>query len=71
MNRNATRDPVETMTQAWRRLGLIERHDKFSRVAYTSCVKRTVDKLLKERFITQKTVKFYMDQAATLQFPSE
>ena len=71
MNRNATRDPVETMTQAWRRLGLIGPHDKFSRAAYTACVQRTVDKLLKERFITQKTAKFYMERAATLEFPSE
>jgi hypothetical protein len=71
MNRNATRDPVETMTQAWRRLGLIGRHDKFSRAAYTQCVQKAVEKLLSERFITSKTARFYADQAATIQFPSE
>ncbi len=71
MNRNATRDAVESMTEAWQRLGLISPDSKFSRSAYTACVQKSVNALAKEKFISPKTVKLYMDQAATIQFPSE
>ena len=70
MNRNGYRDFKETMTQAWRRLGLIKPTETFGRAAYTACVQKAVDKLLADRIITSKTAEFYKEDAATTRFPS-
>jgi hypothetical protein len=70
MNRNGYRDFKETMTQAWRRLGLIKPTETFNRAAYTTCVQKAVDKLLADRLITAKTAEFYKEDAATTRFPS-
>jgi hypothetical protein len=71
MNRNGYRDFRETMTQAWRRLGLIHQNETFSRAHYTACIQKAVDKLLAEKFILPRTAQFYLDQGKTMVFPSE
>ncbi len=70
MNRNGYRDFRETMTAAWRRLGLLKHTETFSRDKYVACVQAAVDKLVAEKFISLKTAKLYLDQAATMRFPS-
>lgn len=70
MNRNGARDFRETMTQAWRRLGLIRPNETFGRDKYAACVQQAVDKLLAEKFILPRTAQFYLDQAKTMSFPS-
>jgi hypothetical protein len=70
MNRNGARDFRETMTQAWRRLGLIRPGETFSREKYAACIQQAVDKLLAEKFILPRTAQFYLDQAKTMTFPS-
>lgn len=70
MNRNGYRDFKETMTEAWRRLGLIQHNETFSRAKYTACVQKAVDKLAADKLILSETAKFYMEQAATTTFPS-
>ena len=70
MNRNGYRDFRETVTQAWRRLGLLQRNETFSREKYTACVQKAVNKLLADKLITARTAKFYADQAANTSFPS-
>jgi hypothetical protein len=71
MNNNTYRDRIETMTEAWRRLGLILQSETFTRAAYQACVRKSVDGLLKDRFISSKTAKWYTDQAAIVEFPSK
>ena len=70
MNHNGYRDFRETMTEAWRRLGLIKPNETFNRAAYTTCVQKAVDKLLADKIITPKTAEFYKEDAATTKFPS-
>jgi hypothetical protein len=71
MNNNTYRDHIETMTEAWKRLGLIKPSETFSRAAFQSCVQASADKLLKDRFLTPKVAKWYVDQAALVEFPSK
>jgi hypothetical protein len=71
MNRNGYRDFRETMTQAWRRLGLIRHNETFSRAHYAACIQKAVDKLLAERFILPRTAQFYLDQGKSMVFPSQ
>lgn len=70
MNRNNYRDFRETMTQAWRRLGLIKHNETFSRDKYVACVQKSVDTLVAEKFILPRTARFYVEQAKTESFPS-
>ena len=70
MNRNGYRDFRGTVTQAWRRRGLLRPNETFSRAKYTVCVRAAADKLLAEKFISQKTANFYTEQATTASFPS-
>ena len=69
MNRNGYRDFRETVTQAWRRLGLLQHHEAFSRSKYTSCVQAAVETLRAEKFLSPKTAQFYVERAATLALP--
>lgn len=71
MNRNGHRDFRETMTEAWRRLGLIRPNETFSRAHYTACIQKAVDKLLAEKLILPRTAQFYLDQGKSMVFPSQ
>ncbi len=70
MNRNGYRDFKETMTEAWRRLGLIAPTETFGRAKYTACVQKAVDKLVADKLITAETAKFYTEDAGSTRFPS-
>ncbi len=63
MNRNGYRDFRETVTEAWRRLGLLELNENFSRERYVSCVEESVGKLTGGGFISSKVGDFYIEQA--------
>jgi hypothetical protein len=71
LNHNGIRDFVETMTQAWRRIGYLKPNEKFNRERYETCVKNTVDKLVAEKFFKPRTADFYNAQAKTITFPSD
>ena len=43
MNRNGVWDYRETPTQAWRRLGLLQKHEELTRDTYVACVQRAAE----------------------------
>ena len=63
MNRNGVWDYRETPTQAWRRLGLLEKTEQLTRAKYVSCVQRAAEQLRKEGFFSDKTAAWYVEQA--------
>jgi len=63
MNRNGVWDYRETPTQAWRRLGLLEKTEPLTRDKYVSCVQRAAEQLRKEGFFSDKTAARYVEQA--------
>ena len=65
MNRNGVWDYRETPTQAWRRLGLLQKNEELTRDAYVGCVQRAADLLRKEGFFSDKTAASYVEQAKT------
>jgi hypothetical protein len=70
MNRSGSRDKRETMTEAWRRLDLLEPDETFSRGKYVACVQRTVEALKKGNLLTEKGAALYLEEARVKQFPS-
>jgi len=71
MNGDGKRSPRETMTQAWRRLGLLKPGETFSREKYVACVQDSVSKLRKEGFLTEKGAQAYLQEAPQKDFPSQ
>jgi len=69
MNRNGFRDYRESVTQAWRRLGLLKPAESFSRARYVGCVLGVVTRLTGERFISEKIGRFYVEQARSGPWP--
>ena len=69
MNLNRTRDYRETVTQAWRRMGLLEPSEPFNRERYVGCVEAAVEKLSEEGFLTKKVADDYVEQARTVKLP--
>ncbi len=65
MNRNGVWDYRETPTQAWRRLGLLQKHEELTRDTYVACVQRAAEQLRNEGFFSDKTAASYVDQAKT------
>jgi len=65
MNRNGVWDYRETPTQAWRRLGLLQKTEELTRDKYVACVQRAADQLRKEGFFSDKTAAAYVEQAKT------
>jgi hypothetical protein len=65
MNRNGVWDERETPTQAWRRLGLLQKSEELTRDKYVACVQRAADQLRKEGFFSDTTAATYVDQAKT------
>ena len=70
MNGSGGRDKPETMTEAWRRLGLLKPDETFSREKYVACVQRTVEALQKEKHLTETGAALYLEEAKVMQFPS-
>jgi alpha/beta hydrolase family protein len=65
MNRNGVWDGRETPTQAWRRLGLLQRNEDLTREKYVACVQRSAERLRAEGFFSDKTAATYAEQAKT------
>lgn len=71
MNLNQYPDNRETVTQAWRRLGLLKSDVKFSQETYVDCFRATVAKLRKENFITEERAALYLEEAAQVELPTQ
>jgi hypothetical protein len=71
MNANQKRDKRETVTQAWRRLGLLKEGETFSRVKYAECVKGAVQRLRKENFVTEQIAELYIKETGTKALPQQ
>jgi hypothetical protein len=71
MNKNGRRDTRETVTAAWRRLGLLKPGETFSRDTYVRCVQTAAARLRSENFITESVATLYVDEAGKHSFPSE
>jgi Alpha/beta hydrolase domain len=69
MNRNGLWDYRETPTQAWRRLGLLQKTEELTRDKYVACVERAADQLRREGFFSDKTAARYVEQAKTAELP--
>jgi alpha/beta hydrolase family protein len=67
MNRNGVWDSRETPTQAWRRLGLLQKTEELTREKYVACVQRAAGQLRQEGFFSDKTAASYVDQAKTVE----
>jgi hypothetical protein len=63
MNLNGYRDFRETVTQAWRRLGLLNQGETISQERYINCVRHAVDTLNNQGFISEKVAEFYIEQS--------
>ena len=70
MNLNGRRDGRETVTQAWRRLGLLGEHEAFARAKYVACVQQAATTMRQENFLTDQVVRQYVEEAGTIEFPS-
>jgi hypothetical protein len=63
MNRNGVRDHRETPTAAWRRLGLLRSDEELTRDKYAACLQAAAEQLGREGFFSDKTVRWYVEQA--------
>ena len=66
MNLNRYRDRRETLTEAWRRLGLIGPKETFTRDKYAACVSSVVEKLRERRLLTSRMAEAYKAKASEL-----
>jgi hypothetical protein len=64
MNRNGVWDYRETPTDAWRRLGLLQKNETLTREKYVACVQRAAEQLRKEGFVSDRTAARYAEEAA-------
>jgi hypothetical protein len=69
MNANGRHDQRETVTLAWRRLGLLAEGASFDRARYVGCVDAAAAALKSAGFITAKTVDLYLEEARTRPLP--
>lgn len=63
LNGNGTRDPLATMQEAWRRLGLLNPSPTLTGGAYVDCVTGAVDALVRERLLAVSVASWYIAQA--------
>jgi len=63
MNGNGLWDFRETPTEAWQRLGILERGEQLSRSRYASCVKNAASALADDGFFDLETVSEYVKAA--------
>ncbi len=64
MDLNRYRDRRETLTEAWRRLGLIGHQEAFSQAKYVACVTSVADKLQAAKLLTPAATQAYKARAA-------
>jgi hypothetical protein len=67
MNLNRYRDRRETLTEAWRRLGLIGPKESFTRERYSACVASVVDKLRARRLLSARVAQAYKNESSRAQ----
>lgn len=65
MNRNGIWDNRESVTAAWRRLGLLAPAEEFNREKYVSCIRDTTGKLRQAGFFSDATVSRYIKEAGS------
>jgi hypothetical protein len=65
MNRNGVWDYRETPTEAWQRLGLLQRNEELTREKYVSCVEAAAALLAKDGFLSAEAVASYIERAKT------
>lgn len=65
MNRNGVWDYRETPTEAWRRLGLLQKNETLTRDKYVACVQRAAERLRTDGFFSDTTAAAYIDLART------
>jgi hypothetical protein len=70
MNRDGRRGQRETVTEAWRRLGLLSQNENFGREKYVACVQAAAAKLRAEKFFTDATLRAYVDEANKAELPA-
>ena len=71
MNGDGKRDKRETVTEAWRRLGLLKANETFGRAQYVSCVQNATATLRKDNFITEKVANLYLQEAQKKDLPAQ
>jgi hypothetical protein len=71
MNRNGRRDTRETVTQAWRRLGLLSEQETFGRAKYVACVQDAVANLRNEKLVTEEVARLYVEEAGKAELPTQ
>jgi hypothetical protein len=71
MNHDGRRDGRETVTQAWRRLGLLTANETFDRTAFVNCVQDAVAKLRKDKFLTDAVAHLYVEEAGKTELPAQ
>ena len=70
MNLSRYRDRRETVTEAWQRLGLLDRDESLSREKYTTCVTGVVDELRGRRLLSVEHADRYKLEAAEATLPA-
>ncbi|HEY1506395.1 MAG TPA: alpha/beta hydrolase domain-containing protein [Stellaceae bacterium] len=63
MNGDGKRDRRETVTEAWRRLGLLKPEESFDRSRYVACVDAASKKLVAEQLLPKSMADFYVAQS--------
>jgi hypothetical protein len=63
MNRNGVWDYRETATDAWRRLGLLQKAETLTTDRYVACVQRAAESLRKDGFFSDATAAGYVERA--------
>lgn len=69
MNRNGYRDYRESVTEAWRRLGLLKPDQRISKSRYAGCVEDAAKSLARQGFISKKTGDYYIERASSETLP--
>lgn len=71
MNLNRYRDRRETLTEAWRRLGLIGPKESFTRERYAACVSSAADGLQARRLLSPRMATVYRTEASKKGFGTQ
>ncbi|HMF93262.1 MAG TPA: hypothetical protein VKE96_03175 [Vicinamibacterales bacterium] len=63
MNRNGVWDYRETPTEAWQRLGLLQKNETLTGEKYVACVQRAAERLRTDGFFSEQTAVGYVERA--------
>jgi len=69
MNTNSYRDFVESVSDAWQRIGLLKPNEPFTRDKYVACVRQSATKLVNDKFFMPRTLPKYIEKAQTMPLP--